>query len=328
MGVECSGYYPSGTAQYHINGDIAQAAAFYYSATADLRFLEQEGTELLIETARIWSDLANLYDGKFHPNSVTGPDEYTCMINDNYYTNVCAKNNLRWAVKAFRLLQGQGLEAIVARRTGVTEEELTEFQNVADNMYLPYDKKLRINPQDDSFLQKKKWNFIGTPKEKYPLLLHFHPLHINRYQVCKQADTVLAHFLFEEEQDDETIRNTFLYYEKITTHDSSLSNSIFSIVASRLGLYEKAYDYFNVSAKMDLYYTQNTKDGIHTANMGGTYMAMVFGFAGLRIKEDGLFLRPALPEAWKGYSFKLFYHGCSFKISKSVHGYFSARCRS
>jgi len=317
MGVECSGYYPSGTAQYHINGDIAHAAAFYYSATGDLGFLEQEGAELLIETARIWADLANLYEGKFHLNSVTGPDEYTCMINDNYYTNVCAKNNLQWAVKAFRLLQGQGLEAAAARRTGVTEEELTEFQNVADNMYLPYDKKLRINPQDDSFLQKKKWDFTGTPKEKYPLLLHFHPLHINRYQVCKQADTVLAHFLFEDEQDEETIRNSFLYYEKITTHDSSLSNSIFSIVASGLGLYKEAYDYFNVSAKMDLYYTQNTKDGIHTANMGGTYMAMVFGFAGLRIKEDGLYLRPALPDAWKSYSFKIFYHGCQLLVGIS-----------
>jgi len=317
MGVECSGYYPAGTAQYHINGDIAHAIVFYYLTTNDLGFLEHEGTELLIETARIWLDLANFYDGKYHLNAVTGPDEYTSMVNDNYYTNVCAKSNLQWAVKTFKILKEQGLESSVANKTGITEEELKEFQNVADNMFLLYDEKLKINPQDDSFLKKKAWDFTGTPKDKHPLLLHFHPLHINRYQVCKQADTVLAHFLFEDEQNEETIRNSFTYYEKITTHDSSLSSCIFSIVASKLGFYEKAYEYFNVSAKMDLYYTQNTKDGIHTANMGGTYMAMVFGFAGLRIKEDGLHLRPTLPEAWKNYTFKLFYHDCRLMVEIS-----------
>jgi len=309
MGIECSGHYPSGTAQYHINGDIAQAIATYYLTTNDLQFMEQEGTELLIETARIWIDLVNFFNGKFHLNTVTGPDEYTCMVNNNYYTNVCAKNNLNWAVKAFEILKKHGMEASVVRTTGISGEELKEFQKVADHMYLPYDEKLGINPQDDSFLQKEIWDFKGTPKEKYPLLLHYHPLHINRYQVCKQADTVLAHFLFEDEQNEETIRNSFLYYEKITTHDSSLSTCIYSIVASRLGLRDKAYDYFGDSAKMDLYNTHNnTKNGIHTANMGGTYMAIVFGFAGLRVKEDGLHLRPALPDAWKNYKFKFCYH--------------------
>ena len=125
--------------------------------------------------------------------------------------------------------------------------------------------------------------------------------HIYRFQVCKQADTVLAHFLFEDEQALSTIRNSFDYYEKITTHDSSLSRCVFSIIAAKLGDKEKAYQYFDFSSKIDINNSQkNTKDGIHTANMGGTYMAIVYGFLGLRVKEKGFFLNPLLPDEWKG----------------------------
>ena len=183
-------------------------------------------------------------------------------------------------------------------------------------MYLPYDEKLGINPQDDSFLSKPIWNLADTPKEEFPLLLHYHPLHLYRYQVCKQADTVLAYFLFEQEQSKEVMERSYEYYEKITTHDSSLSTCVFSIVASRLGMEEKAYNYFGDSAKLDLENTHNnTKDGIHTANMGGCYMAIVNGFAGLRISADEVAVAPFLPEKWTGYSFKFRYQGNLLKIS-------------
>src|SRR5690606_23199650 len=133
----------------------------------------------------------------FRLHCVTGPDEYTCMVNNNYYTNVCAQYNLDWAVKIYYLLQEQNKLSAIEAKIGLTAEEIQEFAEAAKCMYLPYDEKLKINPQDDSFLQKKMWDLENTPKEDFPLLLHYHPLHLYRYQVCKQADTVLAHFIFE-----------------------------------------------------------------------------------------------------------------------------------
>ena len=309
-GRECSGYFPSGTAQYHINGDIAYAMVSYYLTTGDIDFIKEKGMEILVETARLWMDVGCYYEDSFRIHAVTGPDEYTCMVNNNYYTNACAKYNLEWTVKFAGILEEQGSFLQLAQKMGIHEDELADFSKAAARMYLPYDEKLGINPQDDSFLQKPVWDIAGTPEENFPLLLHYHPLHLYRYQVCKQADTVLAHFIFNDLADENTIKKSFRYYEKITTHDSSLSTCIFSIVASQLGMKDKAYQYFGDSAMMDLQNThKNTKDGIHTANMGGCYMAIVNGFAGLQVKENGICLAPFRPKDWAGYSFRFQYQG-------------------
>ena len=318
MGKECSGFFPAGSAQYHISGDVAYSIVSYYLATKDLDLLRECGAQVLIETARLWMDLGNYYRGKFHINEVTGPDEYTCLVNNNYYTNVLAQYNLRWAVKSFYLLKEADLVSELIEKTQITEEELKEFEEAADKMYLPYDEETGINPQDDSFLQKKVWDLKTIPEDKKPLLLHYHPMYIYRHQVCKQADTVLAHFILEDAQDLETIRKSFAYYEKVTTHDSSLSTCIYSIVASKLGLEDKAYEYFGESAKLDLFNThKNTKDGIHTANMGGTYMSIVYGFGGLRIKEEGLFLNPHLPKQWEGYQFRILFEDAKINVERT-----------
>ncbi len=316
MGKECSGYFPSGSAAYHINGDIAYSVVAYYLATKDFDFMAEKGAEILFETARLWLDTGNYYQGKFHIREVTGPDEYTCMTDNNYYTNVCAKYNLYWAVKFYDMLTATDRADDVISRIALRPEEIEAFRQAEAAMYLPYDKNLRINPQDDSFLSKKIWDIKHTPADKFPLLLHYHPLYLYRHQVCKQADTVLAHFVLEDMQDLETMRNSFAYYEQITTHDSSLSTCIYSIMASRLGLTDKAYDYFGDSAKLDLFNTHaNTKDGIHTANMGGNYMSIVYGFAGLRLKENGLTFRPALPQQWDSYRFRIQYEGSLIEIT-------------
>lgn len=314
MGRECSGYYPSGTAQYHINGDIAYAAVSYYLSTGDEEFLERCGAELLVETARLWMDVGNYVDGTFRINCVTGPDEYTCMVNNNYYTNASAKFNLHWAAKSCRILEQAGRRETL-RRLGITGEETDQFEKAARRMYLPYCEALDINPQDDSFLQKERWDLANTPKENFPLLLHYHPLHLYRYQVCKQADTVLAHFIYEDLQPLHTVRSSFDYYEQITTHDSSLSTCIFGIVAARLGMTEKAYRYFDISSKLDLTNAhKNTGDGIHTANMGGTYMGIVYGFGGLRIREEGVSFRPSIPRQWDSYSYRVVYRNSVLEI--------------
>ncbi|GLI09014.1 glycosyl hydrolase [Paenibacillus tyrfis] len=311
-GTECSSFFPSGTAQYHISGDIAYSYIQYYLGTQDDEFMKTYGAELLFETARLWLDMGHYLNGEFRIDNVTGPDEYTCVVNNNYYTNAMAKHNLKWAAKAYRLLAEIAPEVLdrLCARLNVTKQEAEAWQQAAECMYLPYDPALNINPQDDTFLQKAVWDFENTPEENYPLLLHYHPLTLYRYQVCKQADTVLAHFLLEDEQELETIRNSYTYYEKITTHDSSLSSCIFSIMASKLGYDAKAYDYFIETARLDLDNTHgNTKDGLHMANMGGTWMSIVYGFAGLRLKESGLSLAPAIPGQWDRYSFRLQYRG-------------------
>ncbi|MDX9873039.1 MAG: glycosyl hydrolase family 65 protein [Clostridia bacterium] len=315
MGRECSGYFPSGSAQYHINGDIAYAIVAYYLATKDLAFLQEKGAEMIWETARLWMETGNFYAGKFHIQDVTGPDEYTCIVNNNYYTNVVAQYNLRWAVKIYQLLKPSAGFQALKEKLALKEEEIAGFQKAAENMYLPYDEALKINPQDDSFLQKRKWDLAAIPKDKFPLLFHYHPLHLYRHQICKQADTVMAHFILEDAQTEETMRHSFQYYEKITTHDSSLSYCIFSIMAARLGLEDKALAYYERTAQLDLTDAHhNTDDGIHVANMGGNYMAVVYGFGGFRLKEQGISLAPILPQKWSGYSFKLSFEGSGIVV--------------
>ncbi|MCI1966284.1 MAG: family 65 glycosyl hydrolase [Oscillospiraceae bacterium] len=316
MGRECSGYFPSGSAQYHINGDIAYSVVNYYLTTKDFDFMVHCGAEILFETARLWMDVGNYYKGKFRINCVTGPDEYTCLVNNNYYTNVIARYNLKWAARFYRMMTEENKISPLAERLCLTREEILSFQQAADDMYLPYNQELDINPQDDSFLSKEKWDFSQTPPDSFPLLMHVHPLSLYRRQVCKQADTILAHFILEDEQPLSTMRHSYDYYEKITTHDSSLSSCIFCIMAARFGMTEKAYSYFGKSAQTDLMNTHgNTKDGLHIANMGGVYMSIVYGFGGLRIKEDGLHLAPVLPQKWGGYSFKLYFENSLLAIS-------------
>ncbi len=313
-GAECSSYFPSGSAQYHINGDIAHSFLSYYYVTGDLAFMVEQGAEVLVETARLWLDTGHYDDaGQFHIDCVTGPDEYTCIVNNNYFTNAGAKENLLGAAYICRILKEQGQFVPLAYKLKITEGELNAFERAAKSMYFPYDKKLKIHAQDDSFLKKARWKENG--ETKYPLLLHYHPLYIYRYQVCKQADTILAHYLYDEGLDEGIMERSFDYYEKVTTHDSSLSACVFSIMATRLRKWEKAYEYFLETARLDLDDTHdNTRDGIHTANMGGAYLCVVTGFAGLRIRRDGLHFRITLPERWQGYSFRLQYRGSELEV--------------
>ncbi len=322
-GGESSSYFPAGTAQYHISADIAYSYVQYYLATEDRDFIMEYGAEVLFETARLWLEVGHYHEGLFKIDAVTGPDEYTCIINNNYYTNVMAKYNLQWAAKMYKMMLDKEPEQLaqLADRLKLSTAEVSSWEKAGQNIYLPYDKELKINPQDDSFLKKAVWDFDHTPKDHYPLLLHYHPLTLYRYQVCKQADTVLAHFLLEEEQDFETIKNSFSYYERITTHDSSLSSCIFSIMAAKIGDYKKAYEYFIETARLDLDNTHgNTKDGLHMANMGGTWMSIVYGFAGLRLKENGIVLNPSIPENWSQYGFKVKYKGMRLDILISQAG--------
>lgn len=305
-GRECSGYYPSGSAQYHINGDVAHSFAQYWHLTGDLAFMAEKGAEVLIETARLWLDAGHMQEGEFRIDDVTGPDEYTCVVNNNYYTNVSARENLRNAAAVCDALEAQGLLEAVVARTGITQQERTAFLEASDAMFLPYDEDLGIYAQDDTFLKKARLDLTAIPREQFPLLLTHHPLFLYRHQVLKQADVVLAHFLYEEGVDEEDMRRSYAYYEPMTTHDSSLSPCVYGIMASRLGDLDKAMAYFDRTARMDLDDTHgNTADGLHTANLGGVYLGIVMGWAGLRIGTGGVVsLRPQLPGGLSGYRFR------------------------
>ena len=317
-GDECSAYFPAGTAQYHINADIAYSIKLYMEATNDQEYLVRHGAEIVMETARIWMGIGS-YDreGRFCINQVTGPDEYTALINNNYYTNAMARMHLNFAAAIAEQLQAtEPAEfARIASLTALDANEPAAWRRAASLMNLPYDEALQIHAQDDSFLSKKVWDFANTPKENYPLLLNYHPMVIYRHQVCKQADVVLALLLLSDQFTLEDKRRDFDYYEKVTTHDSSLSSCIFSIIAAEVGYQDKAYDYFMETARLDLDDTHgNTHYGVHTAAMAGTWMGVAYGFAGMRVVGGELKFAPSLPAKWQHYTFKIHFKGALLEV--------------
>lgn len=312
-GSECSSYYPSGSAQYHINADIAHAFCQYWYATRDERYLPQI-CEVLVETARLFLDTGHMKDGFFRIDGVTGPDEYTCIVDNNYYTNAGAAETMLSAASLCDELNARGGFDALSQKIGITKEELADFLAAGSAMYLPMDERLGICKQDDSFLNKKRWNLSDIPCENFPLLMHYHPLYINRHQVCKQADTVLAHFLYREET-PLVMRRTYDYYEQITTHDSSLSACVFSMMAARFGDLAQAMRYFNMTLGIDIDdQSGNTRDGLHIANMGGAYLSIIAGFGGMRLNRKGLILFPLLPGGWSGYSYTLKFLGSRMRV--------------
>src|SRR6266498_4557075 len=239
-GEEASAYYAAGTAQYHINADIMYALRKYVQATGDELFLRDYGAEMLVETARLWLDLgfySEAKGGKFCINGVTGPDEYNAVVNNNAYTNLMARENLRYAIQTVKSLQTTEPDAYnsLVHKTALESSEVGTWIRAAENMYVPYDENLKIIPQDDSFLDKEPWDFRNTPPEHYPLLLFYHPLNIYRKQVIKQADVVLAMFLLGDVFSPEEKKRNFDFYDPLTTGDSSLSSCVEAIIAAQIG---------------------------------------------------------------------------------------------
>jgi alpha,alpha-trehalose phosphorylase len=291
-GEEASAYYAAGTAQYHINADIMYALRKYVQATGDEQFLWDCGAEMLVETARLWLDLGFYSDskgGKFCINAVTGPDEYNTVVNNNAYTNLMARENLRYAAQTVESLRATNPDAYNAlvHKTALEPSEVEAWQGAAERMYVPYDERLKIIPQDDNFLDREPWDFRNTPRDHYPLLLFYHPLNIYRKQVIKQADVVLAMFLLGNAFSPEAKQRNFEFYDPLTTGDSSLSSCVEAIIAAQIGDMEKAIRYGMAALLMDLADVGgNVKDGCHIASMGGTWMMLTYGFGGLR-DEDG-----------------------------------------
>ena len=317
-GDEASAAYQAGTAQYHINADIAFAVRRYLNTSGDREFLSEAGAELLVETARMWEDLGfHAEDGRFHIHGVTGPDEYTTVVNDNTYTNLMARLNLNYAAFTLREMEAEqpaAYAALVAElKLGLEERE--SWERAAAAMYVPYDERRGIHPQDANFLEREVWDLEATPPDRFPLLLHYHPLVIYRHQVIKQADVVLAMLLLGNEFSHEQKRANFRYYDALTTGDSSLSPCIQSIVAAEVGEQRAALDYFRFALLMDLANVAgNTPDGVHIASAAGVWQALVFGFGGVRDYDGSLSITPQLPDSWESLTFSVRFRGRRLRI--------------
>ena len=308
-GEEASPNFQQGTAQYHINADIAYAVMRYAHVEGSGRVLGEIGAQILVETARLWEDLG-FYgtDGRFHIHGVTGPDEYTTVVNDNTYTNLMARLNLNSAAATVRWLREERPDDYIAlvHEVGLQPGEAESWERAAAAMHVPFDEQRGIHPQDDTFLDREVWDLAATPRGKFPLLLHYHPLVIFRYQVLKQSDVVLAMFLLGNEFSEQQKRRNFEYYDPLTTGDSSLSACVQSIIAAEIGKHRQALEYFEYALLMDLANVAgNASDGVHIAAAAGVWSSLVFGFGGVRDFGGRLSFAPRLPRDWKELAFSL-----------------------
>ena len=309
-GHECSGYWPAGTAAFHINADIADAVRRYLAAAEDEEFERGPGLELLVATARLWRSLGH-HDaqGGFRIDRVTGPDEYTALGDNNVYTNLMAARNLTVAADVAVRHPKQSAEL------GVDEEEIASWRDAAGAMVIPFDAELNVTPQCEGFTRYRKWDFAATQPNDYPLLLHYHNYLLYSSQVVKQADLVFALYTCGDRFDPEQKARDFDYYEGITVRDSSLSAAIQAIVAAEVGHVELAYDYLTETAFTDLRdHALNTRDGLHLAALAGAWLAAVAGFGGMRDHGKTLSFAPRLPSRLTRLSFGLLYRGRRLRV--------------
>ncbi len=309
-GEECSGYWPAGTAAFHVNADIANAVVRYIEATGDLTFEREAGLELLVETARLWRSLGH-HDlrGQFRIDGVTGPDEYSAVADNNVYTNLMAQRNLRAAADMCERHPRH------ARALGVDSEEMASWREAAAAVCVPYDAALGVHAQAEGFTSHQTWDFEATPADKYPLLLHYPYYDLYRKQVVKQADLVLAMQLRGDAFTPEQKARNFEYYERLTVRDSSLSACTQAVIAAEVGHLDLAYDYAAEAAFMDLLDLEhNTRDGLHIASLAGAWIALVIGFGGMRDSDSTLCFAPRLPDGLTRLAFTVNRRGQRLRV--------------
>jgi alpha,alpha-trehalose phosphorylase len=311
-GQECSGYWPAGAAAFHVNADVAVAAVRYVRWTGDDDFDRDVALPLLVETARLWRSLGyHGADGQYHIDGITGPDEYSAIVDDNVYTNLMAKVNLAEAANCAQRWPEQ------AAAMHVGEDELSSWREAAAVVAVPYDEKRQVHQQDKGFTEHDVWDFEATAAEgAYPLLLHAPYFDIYRKQVIKQADLILAmHWCGDEFTFEEKAR-AFAYYEPLTVRDSSLSACTQSVLAAEVGHLDLAADYLAEAALMDLRDLEhNSRDGLHIASLAGAWLALVAGFGGMRDFGGQLSLHPQLPPGWAGMTFRLRWRESRIRVS-------------
>jgi alpha,alpha-trehalose phosphorylase len=309
-GQENSGYWPAGTAAFHVNADVADAVVRYVDVTGDTDFERGPGVDLLVQTARFWRSLGH-HDpsGRFHIDGVTGPDEYSAIADDNVYTNLMARQNLEAAADVVRRYPDR------ARELGITAEEAASWRDAAQTMHIPFDEALGVHSQAERFTTHQEWDFDSTNPAQYPLLLHFPYFDLYRKQVVKQADLVHAIYLRGTDFTAVQKARNFDYYEALTVRDSSLSASTQAAVAAEVGHLGLAYDYLGEAALIDLRDLNNdTRNGLHIASLAGTWIALVGGFGGMRTHRAPTSFAPHLPEGLTRIAFTVTIRGRRLRV--------------
>lgn len=324
-GDECSSHYPTGSAQYHINGDIAYALALYVAATGDGAF-RADAAEMLFETARMWLEIGAFDDrrgGAFCLYGVTGPDEYSALVDNDFYTNAIARRHLAYAAETAEWLRATAHEnfAALAGAIDLDAAEIANWRKAADLMWLPVDAALGVNPQDDAFLGRPELPALASRDGHGPLLMRYHPMILFRHQVAKQGNVVQAMAMDLVPMPLSRQRRNFDYYARVTTHDSTLSSVSFAIAAARLGDEDAALGFLRECAFVDLEDRHgNTSHGLHMAALAGSWLVLAQGWGGLRLDGPVPSFRPQLPAAWNGYSFRLQWRGSVVELAVDAAG--------
>ncbi|MFO7933099.1 MAG: family 65 glycosyl hydrolase domain-containing protein [Bacteroidales bacterium] len=319
-GEECHNEWEITFEEIHRNGAIAFAIYNYIRYTGDKDYLAQYGLEVLIGISRFWRQRVNWshVKGKYVILGVTGPNEYENNVNNNWYTNKVASWTLQYTLGALEYVmeKHRGSYDEILKKTGFSyREETAVWRDILENLYFPYHFDKEVFLQQEGYLDKEQVMAEDLDPGSRPINQHWSWDRILRSCLIKQADVLQGIYHFEDEYDPDTIRRNFDFYEPRTVHESSLSPCVHSILASRLGKYEKAYELYLRTSRLDLDdYNNEVAEGLHITSMGGTWMSVVYGFGGMRIRKGLLSFDPQLPEKWEGLSFKVLYRGRTLKI--------------
>lgn len=321
-GEECHNEWEITFEEIHRNGAIAYAIYDYIRYTGDESYLASHGLDVLVGISRFWAQRVNFSKekNKYVMLGVTGPNEYENNVNNNWYTNYIARWTLRYTLESLNKVKSSNVSdySRIIGNLNLKDDETSLWSKIADNMYLPEDKTRGVILQQDGFLDKDIMTVSQLPKEDRPLNQKWSWDRILRSCFIKQADVLQGLYFFEDDFDTETIKRNFDFYEPMTVHESSLSPCVHVILASKLGYEEKAYEMYLRTSRLDLDdYNNDTEDGCHITSMAGTWLSVIKGFGGMRVKNDTLHFTPFIPKKWKSYSFRIEFRGRVIKIKVS-----------
>lgn len=324
-GEECHNEWEITFEEIHRNAAIANAVKIYVDYTGEKKYLADYGLEVLISISRFWAQRVNWSEDKqkYVMLGVTGPNEYENNVNNNWYTSFSAVQNMKYTIKAIDFVKNNYPEDFLRIKNvcNFDEKETEKWNEIIANMYLGFDEKRQIFVQNDGFLDKELIPVSKLAASERPINQHWSWDRILRSCYIKQADVLQGIYFFEEEFDTQTIKRNFEFYEQFTVHESSLSSCIHNILAARVGLYDKAYQFYLNASRLDLDdYNNDTCDGCHITSMGGTWMTIVQGFGGMRIKDGLPSFNPIIPKQWQKYAFKIRHQDNLFLIEVTQSG--------
>jgi maltose phosphorylase len=319
-GEECHNEWEITFEEIHRNGAIAFAIYNYYRFTGDYSYIPEKGLEVLIGIARFWHQRATFssHKNKYMILGVTGPNEYENNINNNFYTNYIAKWCIDYTVEQIERVQKEYAadHSRIMDKVKLSAEEIKDWKEIAGNMYFPYSEEHGVYLQQDGFLDKELIPVSQLDKSQRPINQKWSWDRILRSCYIKQADVLQGFYFFEDHFSKEDLEKHFDFYEPLTVHESSLSPCVHSIQAAVLGRMEQAYTFYLRTSRLDLDdYNKEVKEGCHITSMAGTWMSIVEGFGGMRVKNDTLHFEPRIPQQWKGYSFKINFRNQVLKVS-------------